>query len=80
MTSPNTPCPTCGHTPTTAKNNEQRAFIGQRTTLITLTAFACAGVVGVLTYLMNHNVPGAVLAGFGALGAVIVALHLLLGS
>jgi hypothetical protein len=78
MTSPTTPCPTCGHVPAPEKN-DQRAFISQRTTLITVTAFACAGVVGVLTYLMNHNVPGAVLAGFCALGTVIVALHLLLG-
>jgi cyanate permease len=76
MTSPNTPCPNCGHIPA---HNEPRAFTDLRTILITLTAFACAGVVGVLTYLMNHNVPGAVLAGFGTLGAVIVALHLLLG-
>ena len=79
MTSPNTPCPRCGHVPASANNNGQRPFISQRTTLITVTGFAFAGVVGVLTYLMNHNVPGAVLAGFGTLGAVIVALHLLLG-
>lgn len=79
MTSPTTPCPNCGHVPAST-NNGPRPFVSQRTTLIAVTAFAFAGVVGLLTYLMNHNVPGAMLAGLGALGTVIVALHLLLAD
>ncbi|MDX3658176.1 hypothetical protein PV646_12790 [Streptomyces sp. ID05-26A] len=75
MTTPTPPCPTCGHNPTPTG---QRGFVGLRTMLIVIGGVLCAGAVGALTFLMNHNVPGAVLAGLCALGTVIVTLHMLL--
>ncbi|RAS60242.1 hypothetical protein C8D87_112138 [Lentzea atacamensis] len=79
MTSPDQPCPTCGRGPASA-NTHNHVLLGLRTTLIIVTAFACAGVVGVLTYLVNYNVPAAILAGLGTLGAALVGLHVLIGQ
>lgn len=76
MTSPDRPCPTCGR----GQDPANHVLLGLRTTLIILTAFACAGVVGVLTYLVNYNVPAAILAGLGTLGAALVGLHVLIGQ
>lgn len=75
MTTPTPPCPTCGHAP---DPTGRRGFVGLRTMLIVIGGVLFGGTVGALTFLMNHNVPGAVLAGLFALGTVIVTLHMLL--
>ncbi|GAA3465424.1 glycerol uptake facilitator-like aquaporin [Saccharothrix longispora] len=70
------PARTCGCQPSVS--TEPQAFVSIRSALIFVIAFLCAAVVGVLTFLANGNVPGAVLAGLCAMGGAFLGLHLLI--
>jgi len=54
-------------------------LLSHRAVTILLVAVVLGIVVGCLTYLHTPSVPAAVLAGLGSAGAVVLALHLLMG-